>query len=84
MSKHDRSEVVREWADDLNFAVAKKLWDYPHKYHGSNFSDIRDDKGNYYVDLVLGGGGMLGMAHAGFIHALEESDLRFRAVAGSS
>lgn len=84
MSKHDRSEVVREWADDLNFAVAKKLWDYPHKYGGSNFSDIRDDKGNYYVDLVLGGGGMLGMAHAGFIHALEESDLRFRAVAGSS
>jgi NTE family protein len=84
MSKHDRSEVVREWADDLNFAVAKKLWDYPHKYGGSNFSDIRDDEGNYYVDLVLGGGGMLGMAHAGFIHALEESDLRFRAVAGSS
>ena len=84
MSKHDRSEDVKEWAKDLNFAVAKELWNFPHKYGGSNFSDIRDDEGNYYVDLVLGGGGMLGMAHAGFIHALEESDLKFRAVAGSS
>ena len=84
MSKQDRSEDVEKWANDLNFAVAKELWRFPHKYGGSNFSDIRDDEGKYYVDLVLGGGGMLGMAHAGFIHALEESDLKFRAVAGSS
>ena len=84
MAKQDQKEVLEDWATDLNFAVAAELWNYPHKYGGSNFSDICDEEGNYYVDLVLGGGGMLGMAHAGYIHALEESDLKFRAIAGSS
>lgn len=37
-----------------------------------------------YVDLVLEGGGMLGIATAGFIYALEKANIRFLNTAGSS
>ena len=35
-------------------------------------------------DLVLGGGGVRGIAHVGALHAVEDADLRVRHVAGAS
>jgi len=37
-----------------------------------------------YVDLVLEGGGTLGIALVGYIHALEQADIRFLGMGGSS
>ncbi|MFN0035362.1 MAG: patatin-like phospholipase family protein [Saprospiraceae bacterium] len=47
-------------------------------------SAIRDDAGNQYVDLVMEGGGTLGVALLGYIYVLEQLDLRFLQVAGTS
>jgi len=78
-----KARIKKEWGLTFLEVAAANSWDYPRLHEGSNFTDI--SAGGYsYVDLVLSGGGMLGIAHAGYIHALEESNLRFRAVAGTS
>jgi len=48
------------------------------------FSDIIDDQGNQYVDLVQEGGGMLGMALVGYVYVLEQMNIRFLSLAGTS
>lgn len=48
------------------------------------FSDIVDDEGNQYADLVLEGGGMLGIALVGYVWAMEKAGIRFLGVAGAS
>ncbi len=81
--KRKKARIKKEWVSTFREVAAANSWDYPRLHEGSNFTDI--SAGGYsYVDLVLSGGGMLGIAHAGYIHALEESNLRFRAVAGTS
>lgn len=47
-------------------------------------SDVVDDAGNQYVDLVMEGGGMLGIALVGYSWALEEMGIRFMGLAGTS
>ena len=42
------------------------------------------DRGYYLTNLVLQGGGTLGLAHAGFIAGLEQGNFRFPGVAGTS
>ncbi|MFA5971506.1 MAG: patatin-like phospholipase family protein [Lentimicrobiaceae bacterium] len=49
-----------------------------------NFSDIIDDKGNQYVDLVQEGGGVLGVALVGYVYVLEQMNIRFLSLAGTS
>ena len=44
---------------------------------GVEYSDILDDQGNQYIDLVMEGGGMLGIALVGYTWALEQCGLRF-------
>ncbi|AMX02410.1 patatin-like phospholipase family protein [Microbulbifer thermotolerans] len=51
---------------------------------GNTYSDVRDDEGHQYVDLVLEGGGMLGIALVGYTYVLEKAGIRFRKIAGSS
>lgn len=48
------------------------------------FSDIIDDRGSQYIDLVMEGGGMLGIALVGYTWALEQVGLRFLGVGGTS
>ncbi|KAL6780927.1 hypothetical protein ACKKBG_A09065 [Auxenochlorella protothecoides x Auxenochlorella symbiontica] len=38
----------------------------------------------HWVDLVLAGGALLGIAHVGYIYALEHAGIRFRAIGGTS
>jgi len=52
----------------------------PDKY----FSDIIDEKGNQYVDLVQEGGGVLGVALVGYVYVLEQMNIRFLSLAGTS
>jgi len=47
-------------------------------------SDIVDDDNNQYVDLVMEGGGVLGIALVGYTYALESVGIRFLGVGGTS
>jgi len=48
------------------------------------FSDIVDNSGNQYVDLVQEGGGVLGIALVGYTYVLESAGIRFFSLAGTS
>jgi NTE family protein len=48
------------------------------------FSDIVDGSGHQYVDLVMEGGGMLGIALVGYVYVLEQVGIRFMGIAGTS
>lgn len=49
-----------------------------------HYSDIVDQKGNQYVDLVQEGGGVLGIALSGYTYILEKAGIRFFSLAGTS
>ena len=49
-----------------------------------SISDVLDDKGNQYVDLVQEGGGVLGIALVGYVYVLEKMGIRFFSLAGTS
>lgn len=49
-----------------------------------HYSDVLDAQGYQYVDLVMEGGGVLGIAFAGYIHVLEKAGLRFVGLGGAS
>jgi NTE family protein len=51
---------------------------------GKQFSDIVDAQGHQYVDLVMEGGGTLGIALLGYVHALESVGIRFLSIGGTS
>ncbi|MAN27979.1 MULTISPECIES: patatin-like phospholipase family protein [Mesonia] len=48
------------------------------------FSDIYDEDGNQYIDLVQEGGGVLGIALVGYTYILEQAGIRFFSLAGTS
>ncbi|MFP4365982.1 MAG: patatin-like phospholipase family protein [Bacteroidales bacterium] len=48
------------------------------------YSDLADSEGNQYVDLVQEGGGVLGIALAGYTWILEKCGIRFFSLAGTS
>ncbi|TXK23526.1 hypothetical protein FVR03_22525 [Pontibacter qinzhouensis] len=48
------------------------------------FSDVVDEEGNQYVDLVMEGGGMLGIALVGYVYTLEQFGIRFLQLGGTS
>ena len=54
------------------------------KLKGRIFSDIIDNDGNQYVDLVQEGGGVLGVALVGYTYILETAGIRFFHLAGTS
>ena len=47
-------------------------------------SDIVDAAGNQYVDLVMEGGGVLGIALVGYVYVLEQVGIRFLQLGGTS
>jgi NTE family protein len=48
------------------------------------FSDIIDDDNHQYVDVVMEGGGVLGIALVGFTYVLEQAGIRFLQIGGAS
>ena len=51
---------------------------------GKEFSDIIDGDDHQYVDLVMEGGGVLGIALTGYTYVLEQAGIRFLGVGGTS
>ncbi len=51
---------------------------------GKQFSDIIDAGNHQYVDLVMEGGGVLGIALTGYTYILEQAGIRFLGVGGTS
>src|SRR5215218_5992604 len=47
-------------------------------------SDVLDQEGNQYVNLVQKGGGVLGIALVGYTYILEKMGIRFLRLAGTS
>jgi len=47
-------------------------------------SDIVDSEGHQYVDLVMEGGGVLGIALLGYTYTLEQVGIRFLGIGGTS
>jgi len=67
-----------------NGEVQSILKELEPKIKGKSFSDITDIHGHQYVDLVQEGGGVLGIALAGYVYVLEQSNIRFLSLAGTS
>lgn len=65
---------------ELKQLLAELRRDCQHK----RFSDIIDDEGLQYVDLVMEGGGMLGVALVGYTYVLEQMGIRFLGIGGTS
>lgn len=47
-------------------------------------SDLIDDAGHQYVDFVMEGGGVLGIALTGYSYVLEQAGIRFLGIGGTS
>jgi NTE family protein len=54
------------------------------KKGGIIVSDVLDEEDNQYVDLVMEGGGVLGIALVGYTYVLEQMGIRFLKIAGTS
>jgi NTE family protein len=67
------NEKVRKIISNLEKDISEKT-----------FSDVIDEKGNQYVDLVQEGGGVLGIALLGYTYVLEQLGIRFFSLAGTS
>jgi len=51
---------------------------------GKEISDIIDNDGLQYVDFVMEGGGVLGIALTGYTYVLEQAGIRFLGIGGTS
>ena len=60
------------------------LRDLAPKVENKQFSDIVDNSGHQYVDLVMEGGGVLGIALTGYVYVLESAGIRFLSLGGAS
>ncbi|MEZ5081874.1 MAG: patatin-like phospholipase family protein [Bacteroidales bacterium] len=72
--------------DFTNHVEVKKIVDglKKDKIHEKLFSDVLDGHNNQYVELVQEGGGVLGVALVGYTYVLEQMNLRFFSLAGTS
>ena len=70
----------------LNAEVVNILDDLQIHFSNRNFeiSDIIDDDGHQFVDIVQEGGGVLGVALLGYTYVLEEMGIRFLNIGGTS
>jgi NTE family protein len=65
------------------FHLVENLKDHISKKK-KQFSDVIDDEGFQYVDFVMEGGGVLGIALVGFTYVLEQAGIRFLQIGGAS
>ena len=72
------------YEDFINQPEFQQMVKDAEKLKGKIFSDVIDDEGNQYVDLVQEGGGVLGIALVGYTYILETAGIRFFHLAGTS
>lgn len=70
--------------DFINQPEFQQMLKDAEKLKSRIYSDIIDDEGNQYVDLVQEGGGVLGVALVGYTYILETAGIRFFHLAGTS
>jgi NTE family protein len=70
--------------DFLNQPEFQQMLKETEKLKGKIFSDVIDNEGNQYIDLVQEGGGVLGVALVGYTYILESAGIRFFHLAGTS
>lgn len=70
--------------DFINQPEFQQMLKDAEKLKGRIYSDIIDEEGNQYVDLVQEGGGVLGVALVGYTYILETAGIRFFHLAGTS
>ena len=70
--------------DFINQPEFQQMLKEAEKLKGRIYSDIIDNEGNQYVDLVQEGGGVLGVALVGYTYILETAGIRFFHLAGTS
>ena len=75
METKDFTEQVFHLVENLKEHIKEK---------NKPFSDIIDDDGHQYVDVVMEGGGVLGIALVGFTYVLEQVGIRFLQIGGAS
>ncbi len=74
---------IKQFTENKN--VVKLLTDLKADgVHEKQFSDVVDEAGNQYVEMVMEGGGVLGVALIGYNYVLEQMGLRFFSLAGTS
>ena len=80
MDVNDFTSHVWDVVQDLND------WKFKKEKLGEPFyiSEFWDDDGYQYINLIQEGGGMLGVALAGFTYVLEKMGIRFLGLAGTS
>jgi len=64
--------------------VRKTLTALRRGWDDRQVSDIVDAEGRQYVDLVMEGGGVLGIALVGYTYVLEQMGIRFLGIGGTS
>ncbi len=69
---------------EVRALIAELRIEMANRIGGLQVSNIRDSAGFQYVDLVMEGGGTLGVALLGYLYVLEQMDIRFLQVAGTS
>ena len=80
IDKFTKTAEVQEMILELQAMIKNPDSNEIHKY----FSDIIDNEGNQYVNIVLEGGGTLGLALLGYIYTLEQVGIRFLKIGGTS
>ncbi len=73
------AEVINAIQDVKDHIAAQK-----EKNPKFSYSDVIDNDGNWYVDLVQEGGGVLGIALVGYTYVLEQAGFRFLSLGGTS
>jgi NTE family protein len=64
--------------------IEKIITELKIKIPNKIFSDVIDDQGHQYIDLVQEGGGVLGFALLGYTYVLEQIGIRFFSLGGTS
>lgn len=82
LCKREGHMIVEEFLD--NPTVTELLAEARPQIKDKQFSDIIDGDNHQYVDVVMEGGGILGIALLGFTYALEEFGIRFLGIGGTS
>ena len=67
-----------------NSRVDRAVQQVQKECRGKRLSDIIDDAENQYIDLVMEGGGVLGIALIGYTYVLEQAGVRFLGLGGTS
>lgn len=78
------SEGITDFLDDEGVIRAIDRLERGFVRRRKVISDVVDGAGNQYVDLVLEGGGVLGIALVGYTYALERAGIRVLSVGGTS